>query len=117
MNQKTSILRGDFEDEKQRSALFGFNPNTASREKLIQLGLSPKVATTLIHYRERGGQFRHQEDLKKIYGITAENYNRLKAYIELDNEKFSWQQGGYKTEFQKEASIGTTTKRGHFKIL
>ncbi|MDZ7878009.1 MAG: helix-hairpin-helix domain-containing protein [Saprospiraceae bacterium] len=102
---------GDFEDEKQRSALFGFNPNTASREKLIQLGLSPKVATTLIHYRERGGQFRHQEDLKKIYGITAENYNRLKAYIELDNEKFSWQQGGYKTEFQKEASIGTTTKR------
>jgi competence ComEA-like helix-hairpin-helix protein len=103
---------GDFEDRKQASALFGFNPNTASLEELKQLGLSPKVATTMIHYRERGGQFRHQEDLKKIYGITTADYNRLKAYIELDNEKFSWQQGGYKTEFQKrEASIGTTPKR------
>jgi DNA uptake protein ComE-like DNA-binding protein len=103
---------GYFEDGKQTIALFGFNPNTASFDALKQLGLSPKVATTLIHYRERGGQFRHQGDLKKIYGITTADYNRLKAFIELDNEKFSWQeQGGYKTGFQKEASIGTTPKR------
>lgn len=102
---------GHFEERDQAATLFGFNPNTASLEELTQLGLSPKVATTLIHYRTRGGQFRHQEDLKKIYGITTADYNRLKAYIELDNERFSWQQGGYKTGFHKEASIGTTATR------
>jgi competence protein ComEA len=102
---------GYFKEENHTSALFGFDPNTASLEELKQLGLSPKVATTLIHYRERGGQFRHQEDLKKIYGMTTADYNRLKAYIELDNEKFSWQQGGYKTGFHGEASIGTTQQR------
>jgi competence protein ComEA len=103
---------GYFGNEKQSSTLFGFNPNTASLEELTQLGLSLKVATTLVHYRERGGQFQHQEDLMKIYGMTSADYNRLKAYIELDNEKFSWQQqGGYKTGFRKETSIGTTQQR------
>ena len=45
---------------KQNIALFGFNPNTASLDELTQLGLSPRTATTLIHYRERGGQFRRR---------------------------------------------------------
>jgi competence protein ComEA len=116
MGENTDLSRdyregGISEYGKQAAVLFGFNPNTASLEELTQLGLSPKIATTIIHYRERGGQFRHQEDLKKIYGITTADYNRLKAYIELDSEKFAWQQGGYKTGFHKEASIGTTQQR------
>ena len=38
-------------------ALFPFNPNDATKEDFIQLGLSPRVATTLIHYRDKGGRF------------------------------------------------------------
>ena len=47
------------ENGKQNISLFGFNPNTASLDKLTQLGLSQRIATTLIHYRERGGQPLH----------------------------------------------------------
>jgi competence protein ComEA len=97
---------GLLENGKQNISLFGFNPNTASLDKLTQLGLSSRIATTLIHYRERGGQFRRPEDLKKVYGITTVDYDRLKDYIELENETPSWYKEGNKTGFRKEASFG-----------
>jgi competence protein ComEA len=105
---------GVFEKETDyNNALFGFNPNTASLDKLTQLGLSSRTATTLIHYRERGGQFRRPEDLRKVYGLTAADYDRLKDYIELDNatnwnrkEPLYWEKYGDKTGFRKEASFG-----------
>lgn len=103
-----------FDNGKPNTALFGFNPNTASLDKLTQLGLSSRTATTLIHYRERGGIFRHVEDLKKVYGITAADYNRLKDYIELDdntdnwdrNKASDWEKNDHKTDFRKEGSFG-----------
>jgi competence protein ComEA len=95
-----------FGNGKQNISLFGFNPNTASLDELTQLGLSPRIATTLIHYRERGGQFRRREDFRKVYGITPIDYDRLKDYIELENETPSWKKEGNETGFRKEASFG-----------
>jgi competence protein ComEA len=104
---KASDTEGSpFGTGKQNISLFGFNPNTASLDELTQLGLSPRIATTLIHYRERGGQFRRREDFRKVYGITANDYDRLKDYIELENEAPSWSKGGNETGFRKEASFG-----------
>lgn len=68
------------------SELFAFNPNTASTEDFIQLGLSSRVATIISHYREKGGRFYRKEDFKKIYGITSEDYNRLEGFIALDED-------------------------------
>lgn len=71
--------------------LFAFNPNTASKEDLMRLGLSPKIANTIAHYREKGGRFFRNEDLKKIYGLKEEDYARLEEYIALENSpKSSW---------------------------
>ena len=79
---KASDTEGSFsENGKQNISLFGFNPNTVSLDELTQLGLSPRIATTLIHYRERGGHFRRREDFRKVYGVTAADYDRLKDYI------------------------------------
>jgi competence protein ComEA len=112
---KAADTEGDsFSDGKpNNSSLFGFNPNTASLDKLTQLGLSSRTATTLIHYRERGGQFRRPEDLKKVYGLTAADYDRLKDFIELDNAT-NWDRKGQKywekydnnTDFREGGSIG-----------
>ena len=68
------------------SELFTFNPNTATTEDFIQLGLSSRVATIISHYREKGGRFYRKEDFKKIYGITSEDYNRLEGFIALDDD-------------------------------
>ena len=66
--------------------LFRFDPNSTLKEDFIRLGLSPKVATTIIHYREKGGHFYRKEDLKKIYGLNPNDYDRLESYITLSND-------------------------------
>ena len=125
-SQGSNTEGSSFDNGKPNTALFGFNPNTASLDKLTQLGLSSRTATTLIHYRERGGIFRRAEDLRKVYGITAANYDRLKDYIELDdnndntdnwnrnnnnwnrNKAPYWDKYDHKTDFRKEGSFGNT---------
>lgn len=67
--------------------LFFFNPNVATVADFQQLGLSPKVATTIVNYRAKGGTFRQKEDLKKIYGLSEEAYARLEAFIELPEQE------------------------------
>lgn len=62
-------------------SLFPFNPNTASYDTLILLGLSQQEAATLISYREKGGRFRRPSDLKKVYGLDSVKAEKLMAFI------------------------------------
>ena len=71
--------------------LFPFQPSTASREDLISLGFSPKVAAILINYRTKGGQFRNKSDVKKIYGVTPELYARIEPYIIVEESSNSFE--------------------------
>ncbi|MBL7815321.1 MAG: helix-hairpin-helix domain-containing protein [Saprospiraceae bacterium] len=77
---------GTFAIHNDESTLFPFNPNSTTKEDLIRLGLSPKVATTLVHFREKGGRFFKKEDLKKIYGLKEADYDRLEEYITLNSD-------------------------------
>lgn len=63
--------------------LFPFDPNTVEPGVLARLGFSQKVAGTLIRYREKGGRFYKKEDLKKIYGLREQDYQKLEAYIAI----------------------------------
>lgn len=67
--------------------LFPFDPNAASKEEFIQLGLSPKLAQTIINYRSKGGRFYEKEDLQKIYTLRNEDYERLEPYISIGKEQ------------------------------
>jgi len=62
---------------------FLFDPNTATFDDFVTLGLSERVAHTLINYREKGGKFFEKEDLQKIYNLQATDYNRLAPYINI----------------------------------
>jgi competence protein ComEA len=62
---------------------FFFNPNTASYDTLIKLGLGSKEANTLISYRKKGGKFRRPADIKKIYGIDEKKAEQLIPYVEV----------------------------------
>ncbi len=66
--------------------LFYFDPNTISKEKLSELGLSSKLAQTIINYREKGGEFRKKKDLKKMYGLSETDYFRLAPFIQIEKE-------------------------------
>ena len=63
--------------------LFNFDPNTASKDELIRLGLSPRTVQTLLNFRSKGGKFFKKEDLKKVYGLRQEDYERLEEWVTI----------------------------------
>lgn len=79
--------------------LFAFNPNTVSFEQLIKLGFKEKTAKTFIKFRSKGFVFKQKDDLKKIYGVSDYLFQRLEAYIVL-NEKGTQNINYPKNEFK-----------------
>jgi competence protein ComEA len=71
------------EKTAQNIQLQPFDPNTATAEMLESLGLKPYTVRAIENYRSKGGQFRTKSDLKKIYSLQPEDYQRLEAYISL----------------------------------
>lgn len=63
--------------------LFEFNPNEATLEHFIALGLPKYVAQRVLNYRQAGGAFTIKSDFQKIYGLSKEDFDRLYAYIQL----------------------------------
>ena len=60
-----------------------FNPNTADSITLRQLGLSARTTANLLSYRSKGGRFRKVEDIRKIYGMTEEQYATLAPFVRI----------------------------------
>lgn len=73
-------------DTRGTFKLFVFDPNSATKEEFQQLGLPSKLVKTIINYRNKGGKFYKKEDLKKIYGLKPEQYQRLEPYINLSSK-------------------------------
>lgn len=63
--------------------LFSFDPNKASRNELLLLGLTEKQARNLIQYRENGGKFKTPDDVRKLYGMRTMQYRILKPFITI----------------------------------
>ena len=60
-----------------------FDPNTADVNTLLQNGIPQHVANTIIKYRNSGATFNSKEDLKKIYTLKENIYNKIEPYIEI----------------------------------
>jgi len=80
------LLSSDSTNEEGDLSLFVFNPNTVSKEQLIKLGFKEKTANTFINYRNKGGQFRKKEDVKKVYGVSETLYNNIEPYILIEEK-------------------------------
>ncbi|MFP4663014.1 MAG: helix-hairpin-helix domain-containing protein [Bacteroidales bacterium] len=65
--------------------LFAFDPNTAGRQELMDLGFTESLADNIMNYRKAGGYFSEKHDLKKIYGIPEKLYDRLEPYISISS--------------------------------
>ena len=74
---------------KAESELFAFDPNVINKADFKRLGLSDKVAQTVINYRNKGGKFYKKEDFKKIYGLKTSDYTRLEPFILIGNSRKS----------------------------
>lgn len=67
--------------------LFPFDPNKISADEWKALGLRDRTIKTIIKFRSKGGKFREPADLKKIYGLHEEEYQRLLPYVRLEEQK------------------------------
>lgn len=89
----------------QLNNLKKFDPNTISESELIAFGLSPKVAKTIINYRNKGGKFKYKDDLSKMYTLKSENFDQLRPYINLPvkPEYNNSSNNEYKNNFDKDS--------------
>lgn len=66
--------------------LFVFNPNSATEDDFVKLGLTKKQTAGILNYRNKGGKFRKKDDFAKMYTISKEEYERLEAFIVIPEE-------------------------------
>ncbi len=64
-----------------------FDPNVASKRKMLQLGLSERQVNNVINYRDKGGHFYTKADMLKLYTIDSVVYQRLAKFITLPEAK------------------------------
>ncbi|MGV3585448.1 MAG: ComEA family DNA-binding protein [Adhaeribacter sp.] len=69
--------------KKEPIRLHRFNPNTATAEELMGVGISRYAAGNIIKYRAKAGDFRYKEQLQRIYGLPEDLYQQLYPYIDL----------------------------------
>ena len=63
-----------------------FDPNFTDSATFVSLGLKPYIAKNIIRYRNKGGKFRNPDDFAKIYGLSSDEFKRLKPYIQIKSE-------------------------------
>ena len=63
-----------------------FDPNTVDSITLLHLGFKPWQAKNMLKYRAKGGKYRKNEDLKKLYGMTDSMYVALAPYIYIKQD-------------------------------
>jgi len=70
---------------KSAGTLFNFDPNTATFDDFVRLGLSEKVSNMICNYRDKGGDFREPADFQKIWSLKKEDYDRLLPYLHIQS--------------------------------
>lgn len=85
------------EENRVPSRLFVFDPNTLSAAGWQQLGIRERTSLTILRFRSKGGRFRRAEDLRKIWGLTTADADRLIPYVRIPEGEYSGTGNG-KTE-------------------
>ncbi len=72
--------------ELENGERFNFDPNTATKEDFMRMGLCMKSINGIISFRDKDWKFYKPEDLEKVYEITPEEYEAIKDFIVIERE-------------------------------
>ncbi len=75
--------------------LFYFDPNTASSADWKRLGIRDKTIATIQNYLSKGGHFYKPEDIGKIWGLHANEIERLMPYIKIAPKETDYPEKDY----------------------
>ncbi|HMF79111.1 MAG TPA: helix-hairpin-helix domain-containing protein [Bryobacteraceae bacterium] len=59
------------------------NVNHAAAKELEEVGLTSKESEAIVQYREKNGDFKTFDDLKKVPDVDAKKIDRLRDHIEF----------------------------------
>lgn len=68
-------------------SMFYFDPNTLNTAGWLMLGIREKTITGIQKYISKGGRFRDAESLRKIWGLSDEEKDRLVPYVRIAQEE------------------------------
>ena len=74
-----------YESGTLKGELFNFDPNTIAANDWKRLGLRDKTIQTIQNYLSKGGHFYKPEDLRKVYGLHQNEYERLLPYVKIES--------------------------------
>ena len=91
LNEDVPVFTPELEmsvtESTYQGELFYFDPNTLSVEGWKRLGLKERTINTIKNYTNKGGKFYKPEDLKKIWGLDINFYERVKNHIVIDQKE------------------------------
>lgn len=73
----------------EEAHLFYFDPNTLAADGWKKLGLRPRTIQTIQNYLGKGGRFKKPEDVKRIYGLFPDEYDRIAPYIRIAGDNYA----------------------------
>ncbi len=73
-------MNSEIKHDKANS-LFEFNPNSISLDSMLLLGLSKKQAYNIKNYRDKVGNFKKSEEIRKIFSIPDSLATQLIPFI------------------------------------
>lgn len=109
MGPGSSISNPSADQPYQSQPLESFNPNHATKEQWLTLGLNEKQIKTIFNFEAKGGSFKTVDDVKKIYGISETLFESIRHHLNLPSIH------GKDAEWAKSAHAKTTP--GNFKKM
>ena len=70
--------------KKPAESYFVFDPNKIGIAEWVKLGFTEKQAMTIEHYKDKGAKFYKPTDLKRLFVMTDEHYDKLLPYVKID---------------------------------
>ncbi|HSR37463.1 MAG TPA: helix-hairpin-helix domain-containing protein, partial [Phnomibacter sp.] len=84
---------------REPAQYFAFDPNTATAQELLQLGMPAKAVQALLKYRAKGGRLRQPEDLLKIYSLPKTTATALVPWVRIaavpDNKTYTYHRDSF----------------------
>lgn len=87
VSNSDSLFNTDTSKTEIQTELFSFNPNIATDEEFMQLGLSDKQIKNIRNYLQKAGSFRFKEDFGKLYSIGDSLFAILNPYLDLPDKE------------------------------
>lgn len=73
-------------------SFFTFDPNTITPSEWRKLGIRERTIQTIQKFKNKGFRFRRPDDLKRIYGLSVTEAEKLMPYVVINEAKPSFEE-------------------------